>query len=194
MSQPSATRRPSGARTAGAAALAVGAALLLHAALPADKPPLFGGHGWVGTPLRLVGALVLGAVSCLLLAAKGSPRRLARRLRAVRVGLARPTTGRARIVARVIAEEALWRGGVLLVLYVAFGALFAVGVSSLAFGLSHVHQGLRGMLANCLNGVTFAASYLALGGLAAAVASHAAHNLLLATAMAGRRSQTGRRT
>lgn len=194
MSRRSPVRRPSGARTAGSAALAVGAALLLHAALPDDKPPLFGGHRVVGTVARLAAALALGAVVCLLLASKGSPSRLRSRLGAVRSGLARPTTGRARVVARVIAEEALWRGGVLLVLYVAFGAVFAVVASSLAFGLSHAHQGVRGMLANCVNGVTFATSYLVLGGLVAAVASHSAHNLLLATMVAGRRSEHRTRT
>lgn len=72
-------------------------------------------------------------------------------------------------------EEALWRR-LLLGALAAAGTIPAAAVTTIAFAVSHRH----GRAVHLLTGTTFCVAYVATGRLSAAVAAHAAYNLLVA--------------
>jgi membrane protease YdiL (CAAX protease family) len=115
------------------------------------------------------------------------------RLRWIAVGLATPMRGRLWLAGQVVMEEAMWRGCLLSLLAAGLGIPVAVAVSSVAFGVWHLQQGWQGVLANTVNGLTFAVSFLLLDGLAAAVLTHAAHNFILAAMLTGQQRKGVRR-
>ena len=90
------------------------------------------------------------------------------------------------LVAWAAVEEILWRWLVLGGLATATGWPIALGVSSIAFAATH-RWGRRSQL---VTGTTFGLVYLATGRLLAAVATHAAYNLVLAEALARSRLRT----
>ena len=176
--------RPRATRTIVTAGLAVGTAVVANAGLGL-RPPLTVWFGPVQTPVRLVGAVGLGAVMCVVLASWRTPREVPDRFRRIAVGVRAPLRGRAWLAGQVLLEEAIWRGCLFAILATAFGVPVAILVSSLGFGVWHRRQGMPGMLGNTINGLTFALSYRYLGGLPAAVLTHLAHNLVLAWMLVG---------
>jgi ABC-2 type transport system ATP-binding protein len=88
------------------------------------------------------------------------------------------------LTVRAASEEVIWRWWLLGSLDTAIGGLAALGVSTACFALTHARtQGLRGVAVHLVTGAAFGTVFLATGRLAAAVAAHAAYNLLVALAV-----------
>jgi ABC-2 type transport system ATP-binding protein len=80
-------------------------------------------------------------------------------------------------------EEVLWRAVVLGRLLPVVGVAAALAVSSAAFALTHYPaQGRRGAAVHLLTGAGFGLTFVFVGGIAAAIAAHAAYNLLATSA------------
>jgi len=183
--------RPSAGRTMATATLAVGAAVAVREAF-SPRLPLTVWFGPVETPVRLGGAALTGAFICIVLASLRTPRELPARMRRIWIGLRTPVHGRFWLVGLAVVEEAVWRGCLFAVLATAFGIPVGMALSSIGFGVWHLHQGTKGVLANTINGLTFSTSYLVLGGLPAAILTHVAHNLVLAWMRVGHLSEGDR--
>jgi ABC-2 type transport system ATP-binding protein len=79
-------------------------------------------------------------------------------------------------------EEAVWRGLLLGLLVAPLGALVALAVSTCLFAAAHAPRQGRAALSHLATGGAFGSTYLATGRLTAAVAAHAAYNLLVGAA------------
>lgn len=145
--------------------------------------------GWQRQVAGCATAVVIGGVWAIGLAAHGDPRRLGRLSAALKLGLTSRSRGWSRVVCRVVTEEAVWRGTVSAFCGAAFGPVVAATVSSLGFGVMHVHQGGRGVVVNTTNGAVFWLCGYALGGVVAAFAAHLAHNVIVMALLVGMRTQ-----
>jgi uncharacterized protein len=84
-----------------------------------------------------------------------------------------------------VCEELLYRGWLVNLLRVATGSVWiAVSVGSVAFGLGHAYQGVRGMLRTGFIGLQLAVLYIAIGSLVPGQVLHAAVDLVGGFAMA----------
>jgi membrane protease YdiL (CAAX protease family) len=84
------------------------------------------------------------------------------------------------VAARAAYEEAVWRLCLLGLLAAAFGPAAGLSLTTVAFALSHwPRQGPRSAV-HLLTGTAFGGVFLATGSFAAAVATHAAYNALVA--------------
>ena len=84
------------------------------------------------------------------------------------------------VAARAAYEEALWRLCLLGLLAAAFGPVAGLLLTTVAFALSHwPRQGPRATV-HLVTGAMFGGVFLATGSFAAAVATHAAYNALVA--------------
>lgn len=90
------------------------------------------------------------------------------------------------LTTRSTREEAVWRGLVLGALVGPLGRLGALGLSSVLFAGAHARRQRRAAAAHLVTGSAFGLAYLATARLAAAVAAHAAYNILVGAAALSR--------
>jgi membrane protease YdiL (CAAX protease family) len=87
------------------------------------------------------------------------------------------------VVVAAASEEVVWRYAVLGGLRALLGLSLALPLAAVAFALAHVGRAPpRVLWVHVLTGSTFAVVYVATGRLAAAIAAHAAYNLLVVAA------------
>lgn len=87
------------------------------------------------------------------------------------------------IIGKSTQEEAFWRALVLGALVAPIGRLGALALSTVLFACAHLPRQGRAAAAHLLSGLAFGAVYLATGRLIAAIAAHAAYNVLVGTSL-----------
>ena len=178
----------------GGAVLALAYALSsghLGEVLPFSGAPRLGAIGLSGLEPLLPGILAGGfAGSVLALIAAAVPKVSSRLFgKAGEFAAFFPRNGRERLlcvgiaVSAAVGEELAFRGALLHVLQRALpahGLALAAGVAIAIFGLAHLYQGARGVLATTLAGAALMAVFLGTGSLLPGIALHFAIDLKLA--------------
>lgn len=77
-------------------------------------------------------------------------------------------------------EEVMWRGFLLGLIPIVYGVnvYYAVAISSIFYGVTHVMQGVRGIFLNIINGLIFSLIAVYLGGILYSFVAHLVYNYL----------------